>query len=176
MTNIEIYCLIVVAFGFLFARYAAVGNAVRDWARILKGDRTVGEDVAKDVATGTDSGAANFYYRMGLANENPMIRNAIQPITQNTKIVFAMWGGLFFILSGFFWTRWYWPLVALPVFLFVLPKLFMPFLIGRRTGYKQHILAGLDIKIEAAKKFDTERDVALLQGIQEEIRNTEYRR
>lgn len=172
MTNIQAYWLIICVFALLFARYSAIGNSVRDWVRILLGQQTVSEAVAADKARGVDG---VLVHHMALANENQQMRDLLLPPLFHFKNGFVMFGGILFILSGFFWTRWFWPVVALPAFLLILPRLFTPLVRGRSHGYKDRLLQGLEIKIGAAKKFDTPHEVQLYTDLLEELQQTSWR-
>ena len=172
MSNIQIYWFTICVFALLLARYSAIGNSARDWVRILLGEQTVSESVAADKARGVDGA---LYHHLGLANENQKIRDALLPPLFNFKNSFALFGGILFILSGFFWTSWYWPIVALPTYVLILPRLLTPFVGVRSHGYKDRLLQGLEIKIGAAKKFDTPREVDLYTDLQEELQQTPWR-
>lgn len=172
MNNTQVYWVIVCLFSLVFARYSAIGNSVRDWVRIFFGEQTVAEAAEADRARGVDGA---LYHYMALANENQRIRDFLLPPLFHVKNGFAMFGGIIFILSGFFWTRWFWPLVALPVFLLILPRLFAPLVRGRSHGYKERLLQGLEIKIEGAKKFDTPKEVELFTSLREELKRTPWR-
>ena len=173
MTNIQIYCVIVCAFAFMFARYAAIGNCVRGWVRILLGEQTVMEAVAADTENGTDSA---LYHHVALSTENQELRDMLRPPLYHAKNTIALFGGSLFILSGFLWTRWYYPLVALPVFALILPRLFSPLLRGKSQGYKSRLLQGLDVKIEVASKFDSDEKIALYTDLRDQLSSATWRR
>ena len=173
MTNLQIYWLVIVIFAFLFAKYAAISNSARDWVRILLGQKTVREVVEADKEEGVDSSLVHY---IASANENQNLRDLILPLTHHTKNVIAMWGGMLFILSGFFWVGWYWPLVALPLFILVLPRFFIPLVPGRKSGFKTRFMMGLDLKIEAAHKFDGGANAEIFQELKDKISATPFRR
>jgi hypothetical protein len=172
MTNIQAYWFIICVFALMFARYSSIGNSARDWVRILLGELTVSEAIAADKARGVDGA---LYHHMGIVNENQRIRDALLPPLFHFKNGFAVFGGILFIVSGFFWTRWYWPIVALPAYMLILPRIFMPLVRGRSHGYKERLLKGLEIKIEVAKRFDTPREVELYTDLRQELQKTLWR-
>jgi hypothetical protein len=108
-------------------------------------------------------------------NEDSNLEDILSPPQFLFKYIAVLFGGLTFILSGFFWLPWYMPIIALILHYLVIPIFVKPMTTGAKSGHKDVLLRGLRSKIRTSSKSGDKESVDAYNSIYNALQASSWR-